>query len=117
MKTVGTENSLSISIAKDFSDTPGPRYESQGKFSGQVFFQELLLPKFEEALKHNTKLTVDLDGTEGYASSFLEEAFGGLSRYLHDDKIVLEHLDIISLDEPHWKEKILKKYIPKINHE
>jgi hypothetical protein len=112
METAEVENALFISVAKDFSDTPGPRYSEQGEFSGEDFFGQLLLPKFQEAIKRSTTLVVDLDGTEGYASSFLEEAFGGLSRYFNDAAYVRQHLDIISTEEPHWKEKILNKYIP-----
>lgn len=65
-----------ISIARDYSPTPAGRYASDGPFPGEVFREKLLLP----ALKTQDIVVVDLDGTAGYGSSFLEEAFGGLVR-------------------------------------
>lgn len=65
-----------ITIATDFTDTPGPRYRDEGPFSGEQFREEMLVP----ALRAGDSLFLDLDETEGYGSSFLEEAFGGLVR-------------------------------------
>jgi len=64
-----------ISVARDFSKTPGPRFIKQGSWSGEKFRQLL-----EKQLKTHHSLIVDLDGTRGYGSSFLDEAFGGLIR-------------------------------------
>ena len=64
-----------ISVAKDFSPYPGPRYIRQGPYSGEKFRQKLV-----EALKKAETVVVDLDGTTGFGSSFLDEAFGGLVR-------------------------------------
>jgi hypothetical protein len=69
-----------LSVARDFSRTPGARYQSEGDFSGELFRKELLVPAVRRAILEKRKLTVDLDGTAGYATSFLEEAFGGLIR-------------------------------------
>jgi hypothetical protein len=38
------------------------------------------VPLVREAISNKVKLVIDLDGTAGYATSFLEEAFGGLVR-------------------------------------
>ncbi|WP_254603875.1 STAS-like domain-containing protein [Achromobacter dolens] len=65
-----------IRVAIDFSPVPAGRYVSDGPFSGERFRDELLWP----ALRTGGRVTVDLDGAEGYGSSFLEEAFGGLVR-------------------------------------
>ncbi|MBL0144031.1 MAG: STAS-like domain-containing protein [Betaproteobacteria bacterium] len=65
-----------IVVAREFSDTPAGRYPEDGDFSGQRFRKDYLVP----ALKKFQIVTVDLDGMEGYGSSFLEEAFGGLVR-------------------------------------
>jgi hypothetical protein len=62
-----------ISLARDFSRHTGPRFIDQGPFSGEKFRKVLLAE-----LKKNDVLTVDLDGTTGIGSSFLDEAFGGL---------------------------------------
>jgi hypothetical protein len=65
-----------ISIANDFTKYPGGRYRKHGKGSGEEFREEFLVP----ALDRREPLTIILDGTAGYSSSFLEEAFGGLTR-------------------------------------
>lgn len=65
-----------ISIAKDFSRYPAGRFESDGPYSGEAFRKKSLEP----AIRNHEKITIDLDGTRGYGSSFLEEAFGGLVR-------------------------------------
>ncbi|WP_166295356.1 STAS-like domain-containing protein [Bradyrhizobium sp. 2S1] len=62
-----------ISLARDFSRHIGPRFISQGPFSGEKFRKQIL----QELKKHDT-IVVDLDGTTGIGSSFLDEAFGGL---------------------------------------
>lgn len=67
-------------VAEHFSRTPGSRYEREGEFSGEVFRRQVLLPRVREALAAHERLIVDLDGTAGYGTSFLEEAFGGLVR-------------------------------------
>ncbi len=67
---------MTINIAKQFSKYPGGRFLEDGDFSGQGFREELLVP----ALREYAQVTVELDGTLGYGSSFLEEAFGGLIR-------------------------------------
>ena len=64
-----------INIAKDFSDVPLGRYPGDGNFSGERFREELLRPALQKG-----NVAVNIDGTEGYGSSFLDEAFGGLVR-------------------------------------
>jgi len=68
-----------IKIAVDYSDTPLGRYPADGNFNGQRFREEFLVP----ALKAEDKTVVDIDDVEGYGSSFLDEAFGGLVREGH----------------------------------
>lgn len=99
---------ITINIAKDYTKTPGGRFSSEGPFSGQDFREKILKPKFLEAKANNDDLTVILDGGYGYATSFLEEAFGGLGRELNDSR--LENIIIISEEEPHLIKKI-KEYI------
>jgi hypothetical protein len=65
-----------IVVASDFSRFPAGRFRSDGPASGELFRDRLLVP----ALKANDSVLVVLDGTLGYGSSFLEEAFGGLVR-------------------------------------
>ena len=70
------KTSIEISVARDFSRFPGPRFARIGKFSGEEFRDKFLIPR----LKEGQKITVLLDDTKGYGSSFLEEAFGGAVR-------------------------------------
>ena len=67
---------IEIRIAEDFSRAPAGRCRNDGPRSGEAFRQEHLAP----ALKEADKVIVYLDEVEGYGSSFLEEAFGGLVR-------------------------------------
>lgn len=79
---------------------PGPRYTSLGSSSGESFKDWI---KTELAKKQG--LTVDLDDTEGYGSSFLEEAFGGLIRDGVDLDIV-RNIKFISVEEPELIDEI-----------
>jgi hypothetical protein len=88
-----------IKLAEDFSKTPGARFISDGPFSGELFRETVLIDKYKEAKEKNEKLLIDLDGTYGYATSFLEEAFGGLARHFSEDNIK-KILTFKSEDEP-----------------
>lgn len=94
-------------IAKDFSKSPGPRFIDEGKFSGESLREDHLLKLVREALNNNSSLLIDLDGTNGYGTSFLEEAFGGLIR---EDKFTLPQLQQIlrfkSEEEPYLLDDI-----------
>lgn len=100
---------MTITISKDFSETPGSRYISEGKYSGEEFRETLLKQSFLEAREKNEKLIINLDGGYGYPTSFLEEAFGGLAR-LYGSTVVLDIIEIISEDEPSLVDEI-KDYI------
>lgn len=103
-------DTITINV-KDFSLTPGSRYRDEGKkaHSGQEFREDHLEPKFKEAVANNKKLIVNLDGTIGYGTSWLEEVFGGLARDHGSDK-VLNNIDFISEEEEYLIEDI-KQYI------
>ena len=92
---------MKIKIATEFTTAPGPRHISEGKFSGEQFRKDILLPKVREAIDRQCVLTVDLDGTSGFGTSFLEESFGGLIR---EDNLRLRTLKstmrYISTEEP-----------------
>jgi hypothetical protein len=64
----------------DFTEFPGGRFAADGPFSGEQYRKEILGPALLAAIRSNEILTVEIDGTKGYGSSFLEEAFGGLIR-------------------------------------
>lgn len=94
-----------ISIARDFTTTPGARGPDEGPFSGEEFLEKILDPQFVIARSTKEKLQVDLDGTEGYATSFLEASFGGLARK-YGAAAVLELLELKAVDEPYLIEEI-----------
>jgi hypothetical protein len=109
--------SIEIKIARDFSYSPGPRYIKEGKNSGEKFRQDILAEAFKTAIKENKQVIVDLDGTDGYGTSFLEEAFGGLIRNDEIDyKNIIERLQIISKEEEYLKDDVFA-YLNDANEE
>ena len=91
-----------IHIAKDFSRFPAGRYEKDGQFSGEVFRRRLLVP----ALSKHSHVSVNLDGTLGYGSSFLEEAFGGLVRKEGFAADELHRRLVLESDDSFWIQEI-----------
>ena len=71
---------LRINIAEEFSPVPIGRYRDDGEKSGEAFREDILYPRIQVALEKQEILEIDLTGMYGLASSFLEEAFGGLVR-------------------------------------
>ncbi|MFC3148301.1 STAS-like domain-containing protein [Piscinibacterium candidicorallinum] len=67
-----------INIARDFTRFPSGRFKRNGETSGEAFREKFLQP----TIINGDVVEVELDGTVGYGSSFLEEAFGGLVRAL-----------------------------------
>jgi len=104
---------INLSIAKEFSETPGPRSRDEGEFSGQQFLEDLLRPAFIKARDSGQALVVDLDGVVGYATSFLEAAFGGLAM-IYEPQDILKTLRLICQDEPSLIEEV-KHYIRDAN--
>lgn len=98
-----------IVIARDFSETPGGRFEEEGPDSGEKFRNELLLPLYHEAINNSEKVSINFDGCYGYATSFLEESFGGLVRAINK-KGVLNNIIIISKDDA-LLESLVRKYV------
>lgn len=97
-----------ISILTDFSEFPALRHCNISDKSGEEFYHSILNPAFKEAFDKKEKLAVNLDATAGYASSFLDEAFGNLV-YDFTLDVVKKNIEIISDQEPHWKEMILNQ--------
>lgn len=92
-----------LNVAKDFSRCPGARYPSEGNFSGQEFREQLLSPKLTEAIESGVNLVVILDGSAGYATSFIEEAFGGLVREnQYSLNEIIDTIEIISKEDPSY---------------
>ena len=99
----------SINIGKDFSDTPWGRYPDDGPVSGERFREEILKP----SLKEYHEITVCIDDAEGYGSSFLDEAFGGLVRKGYYTAEELKDVLKIECDDPDYAiyRDLIWKYI------
>ena len=103
---------MKIKVSEVYTDTPGGRKKTDGPFSGEEFRERFLEPLFTD--RNDTDLIeVDLDGCEGYATAFLEEVFGGLTR-LFGEEAVKARIKIISEDEPLLLDEI-KRYIANAN--
>lgn len=104
---------IHLNVVDEFSDSPGPRYNFEGAFSGDIFRNKYLHPKLNKAMWENKVLVVNLDGAYGYSCAFLEEAFGGLIRE-HGESIIEinKHLEIASEEEPGLVEEI-QNYLKK----
>jgi len=100
-------NKRRLNIA-GYSEYPGPRYCNQGDCSGEDFYHLKLNPEFAEAVNSKETLVINLDGTAGYASSFLDEAFGNLV-FDFTEELVRRNLELISKQEPDWKEMIFNE--------
>jgi hypothetical protein bacD2_23454 len=103
-----TKNELIFKIMS-YSQSPGPRYCDQGDDSGEDFYHSILNYKFYQAYNEKKTLIIDLDGPDGYASSFLDEAFGNLV-YDFGKKLVENILKVKSEEEPEWIEMLNDTY-------
>lgn len=97
-------------ISVDFSKTPSARTESEGKHPGESL-RAMLVPLIRTCLETGEELTIDLDGTSGYGTSFLEEVFGGLIREEHFSFDQLQIIHYISEEEPDLIDEIMQDII------
>lgn len=89
-------------VASQFTDAPGGRYYSDGRFSGEEFREEYLLDLVDEAVKAGQTVTFNFDGVQGMPTSFLEEAFGGMvrARPQYTEQVVAATVRIEAPDTP-----------------
>jgi hypothetical protein len=99
---------IKIKVRTDFSESPGPRRPDEGDNSGEEFRKNVLLPALQRAVSNKVQLIVDLDNTDGFGTSFLEESFGGLIRHNGYTEKQLKNTLVIISDE--WSD-----YIDEIN--
>lgn len=96
---------MTFSVARDFSPFPGPRRSVQGPCSGEAL-RKLLARRLRA---QPGQMIINLDGTHGYGSSFLDEAFGGLVRSEHFEKSeILNRLQFVSKLDPTYIDEILE---------
>jgi hypothetical protein len=94
-----------FSILEQFSEFTGLRHCNISENSGEEFYHKLLNSEFKTAFQNKEQLTIILDGVDGYASSFLDEALGNLVYDFTLDN-VKKYIKLISEQEPHWKDMI-----------
>jgi len=109
MSSPATKQEFTLHVC-EFTTTPGPRFKEDGHHSGEEFREDYLLPKYRKAVNNGECLHVVLKETKGYATSFLEEAFGGLVRTGYKKSDIRKHLKIHSSDRP-WYESEIYGYI------
>jgi hypothetical protein len=96
---------VEVRVANDFTTTTGGAFKKHGGYSGQLFYETILMPKYIEARNKNAKLLVDLDGTIGYGSGFLVASFGVLG-VIYGSKEVMMRIRFKSDEEPYLIEEI-----------
>lgn len=84
---------ITINIAREFSTIPHGITRNDSYDSAQDFFEDILEPAF---LKHD-RICVELDGVDGYSSSFLMASFGRLSK-TYSAREVLRRVTLVSVD-------------------
>ena len=98
---------------KDFSIAPAGRIRADGEKTAEHFHEEILVP----ALLWTEKLTVSFDGVTAFASSFLEEVFGGLvTIYGFDVRYLKKHM-ILTTSEKDMRDyiRLAWRYIERAN--
>lgn len=97
---------ITVNIAKDFTRYPSGRFKKNGATSGEGFREQFL----ESPISKGEKVTVEFDGTIGYGSSFLDEAFGGLVRKLRISPSIIHENLLLKSSDPAIEAEV-KQYI------
>ena len=103
---------LNIKIATEFNDKLGGRWIKLGPYSGEEFYDKLLLPRYKLAKERDTLLHIYMDGTKGYGSSFLDQSFGELARKFGVPEVqtkLVFHTDFFAWNVKYFKEEIWAK--------
>jgi hypothetical protein len=106
----GNRKMTVLYIGTQFSDDPAGRYYTDGDGNGEEFREEVLKPIFLSG----KRITINIDkNVEGYGSSFLVEAFGGLIKHGYFNKAYIKDRLTISYENSDFKfyEKKIQKYI------
>jgi hypothetical protein len=96
---------IPIKLASEFSRTPGGRVRSDGPHSGQEFREKFLEPAFLRARSFGDVVVVDLNGTYGYSTGFLDEVFGAMVRK-YGWMEVWSHLRYFDTEDPFTENEI-----------
>lgn len=90
----------------DWTIFPGGRYKVDGDYSGEKYREEVLIPFIKE--NQGDEILIDLDGTFGFATSFLDEAIGKL--VYHFEPEVIDNI-IIKTEDQTSLQSIINEYI------
>lgn len=101
-----TKSEFTYEFAEKFSKYPGGRYRKHGPFSGEEFRDDVLIP----LLDTYPKVKLNLTGTYGFGSSFLDEAFGEMGKKFGASEC--RHLlEFVSDDDPALVDLIWSKIV------
>lgn len=91
---------LKYDFAKEFTDTPGPRYKKLGSFSGEEF-KEIL----KQLLEKYDKIEIDGSGIKSsFSPSFLSEAFSSFYQEMGEENF-FSKVSLSSSKNPKLQEK------------
>lgn len=91
-------------FATQYTRYPGGRLRKHGPFSGEAFREDVLWP----LLQNKQRIRVDLTGTYGFGSSFLDESFGEIGKRLGYENCQ-KQIFFVSEDDPTLVELIWTK--------
>lgn len=91
-----TKSVVTINVAEDFSTRPMGRDKSDGRYNGEKFREEFIVPYLND--KNISKIDINLNNLSVVGSSFLEETFGGLVRKGYS-RMDLSKIHLIASDE------------------
>lgn len=90
----------------DFTILPGARHRNDGDGSADQFFEEYIEEELKKALlDKKDKVYIDLDGTLGYASSFVSQLAERIKNTCKKKRIVRKKVVIKSNDDPWQKDR------------
>lgn len=107
-KNLNFINMLEIKVS-DFTTTPWPRYKKQWTYSGEEFYDKILISAFEK-WDEKSPIIINLDGTRWYPSSFLSESFGRLYQKLGSEE-KWKKIKFISEDDPYHVDFINRQVV------
>jgi len=98
---------------KDFTLLPGARTKKDGDGSAEEFFEEYIQTKVTQ----DDSITIDFDGTWGYASSFMSQLAKYLVSFFGSYKKARSQIEIISKDEPGLRQRFFDYMMELYNEE
>lgn len=98
-------NQVVIRVA-NFSKLPGSRHREDGDYSADEFFEDYVKDPLEKIIntKSSASLLIDLDGTLGYASSFVSQLAVRVSEICSNKRKIKKLITIKSDEDPSQKE-------------